>query len=277
MDDNERIYHVTELVSILEYDECVKSDLTPDIGNLKLEYKKFPKYVYTKQQSFKEYGMYIDYLFRKMVYSFPDVQVKTFEPEPAQSILEDLLLSNPDNTDYDEYIESLTKYINVEVAWTSVVYHSYKISSLHFENEIYTKQEVNRFFMYYKKLCREMNEKWNSFGLNNVQFNRGFIYNNIQGHPDCIATLDFDDIKGTVVLDIKTTQKFEQIRSDSVLQVLTYAAIINKLHSEHKCELNVTYMGFIFPLQKDIVIYDISTWNYLPFLDIIVKLKDLCE
>lgn len=74
----------------------------------------------------------------------------------------------------------------------------------------------------------------------------------IQGHPDLVV--------GDCIYDIKTTGRFNAMRIDSILQLLTYACIGNILHSNKYKKI-----GLILPAQNKIIEYDVSKFNTKPF------------
>lgn len=78
----------------------------------------------------------------------------------------------------------------------------------------------------------------------------------IVGHPD-VVTED-------CVYDIKTTGKFNAMRTQTIFQILSYYCLAQKRG------LPITHVGLILPAQHKIFKVDISGWNWKPFWD---KLK----
>jgi endonuclease IV len=83
---------------------------------------------------------------------------------------------------------------------------------------------------------------------------------NIVGHPDVLST--------NTVYDIKTTGRFGSMRSNSILQLLSYYCL---------CKLNnlpITHIGLILPLQLKIVTYNVSDWHWQPFYNKLTSVID---
>lgn len=83
------------------------------------------------------------------------------------------------------------------------------------------------------------------------------LENNLQGHPDIV--------EGDTIYDIKTTNYFQGMRVETVLQLLCYFAIGNKLFPGKYKKI-----GLILPSQLQIITIDISKWNSSSFLDAII-------
>lgn len=254
--------HVTELVPRLSYDQLVENGVISKF-EINLTTRRFPKYVYDRE-SFMEYGMFIDYLVRRQIREFGGET--TSDLEPAQVILEECLSSDDGSRDFPSYLESLDKYLDATLPWTSVIWHAYRLSSLHFGEEVYTRREINSSFMNFRYMFEELSEKWRAYGLKTAAFNQGYQYGFIQGHPDIVSELELDGVSHRVVLDIKATQCFGAIRENSLLQVLSYAALINESD-----EPPITGIGFVFPVQREIVIFNLNNWDHRPFLTALVS------
>lgn len=76
--------------------------------------------------------------------------------------------------------------------------------------------------------------------------------NLITGHPDLISN--------TTVYDIKTTGQFGKMRTDTILQLLSYYCLC-------KINLSIDYIGLILPLQLKVIIYNLKDWKWEPFYD----------
>jgi endonuclease IV len=83
------------------------------------------------------------------------------------------------------------------------------------------------------------------------------LENNLQGHPDIIA--------GDTIYDIKTTNYFQGMRVETILQLLSYFAMANKLFP---CKYKK--IGLILPSQLQIITIDVSKWDSSGFLDIMI-------
>ena len=254
--------HVTEIIKHFNYKKLEDAGIIPILGE-KNETKKFPIWVY-REKSFSEYGMFLDYLVRRMILAFnPSKDARGNAKEPAALILQEKLESL-ESDQYFSYVESLNRYLDSDIPWTSVIYHSYRISSLHYGREIYTKQEINKNYMSYQYMAKELEVRWRYFGLCNPKFNQEYNYKSLTAHPDLIVDIYENEIcRGKAVIDIKTTHNFSKMKSGAYLQILLYYAILNQLGYQINC------IGILLPLQRDIILYNLTDWDYRPFLELI--------
>nr|QBK85979.1 MAG: AP (apurinic) endonuclease family 2 [Marseillevirus LCMAC101] len=79
----------------------------------------------------------------------------------------------------------------------------------------------------------------------------------IQGHPDLVTT--------KTIYDIKTTAKFNGMRIDTVLQLLSYFCLARRLGMK-----KLTHIGLILPAQNLILNVSLKNWDWKPFYE---KLK----
>lgn len=88
-------------------------------------------------------------------------------------------------------------------------------------------------------------------------FGEEWIVDPVQGHPDCVI----DD----TVFEMKTAFRFGAMRSETILQVLSYYCLAQKKGRK------ITKVGLIIPTQNLIVVHDLSSWNWEPFWEIITQ------
>jgi deoxyribonuclease-4 len=75
---------------------------------------------------------------------------------------------------------------------------------------------------------------------------------NITGHPDIISEGAY--------LDVKTTSKWDSMKTSSILQMLCYAALGAEMGNRKP------FIGIILPCQQQILMHDVSDWDHRPFL-----------
>lgn len=88
----------------------------------------------------------------------------------------------------------------------------------------------------------------------------------IVGHPDIVDT--------DCVYDIKTTGRFNAMRTSTIFQILSYYCLAQLQ------DLPVTHIGLILPAQRIIFYEDISEWDWKPFwkeLEHCISLKNQRE
>lgn len=73
----------------------------------------------------------------------------------------------------------------------------------------------------------------------------------IVGHPDLVYQ--------NTVYDIKTTSRFNAMRSETILQVLSYYCL-GQINTQ-----NINSIGLVLPAQRKVLKYNISDWDWVPF------------
>lgn len=86
---------------------------------------------------------------------------------------------------------------------------------------------------------------------NDVVYEPEWSCSPVAGHPDLV----YQDC----VYDIKTTGRFNAMRSETILQVLSYFCLAQKLGK------SITKIGLVLPAQRLILTYDLSEWKWEPF------------
>ena len=94
-------------------------------------------------------------------------------------------------------------------------------------------------------------------GYDDIRHRPELIYKTIQGHPDLVG-------QGWI-LDIKTTTNFSKISHDCFLQILAYGALAQAIG------MDILTIGVLLPLQGQILWYDISQWNLMMYMKIILR------
>ena len=82
-----------------------------------------------------------------------------------------------------------------------------------------------------------------------VEWERGPI----QGHPDLVYR--------DCVYDIKTTGRFGAMRSDTILQLLSYYCLAQLTYTDGR----VKKIGLVLPAQRQIITVDLGDWEWEPF------------
>lgn len=229
--------HVRDIIESLSYDELVKSDIIPDVCvNLPtIVNKRYPPFVY-QIKDFSSFGMIMDYIVRAGFRIWSNSKIDLgIEP----------LLSEENVVNVSKY-EASNNLNEVLGAVTTLLQSEFTYENM----KAYVPTMVN--------IIKELIDKWKQFGFQEtIYYNTEFPYENIFGHPDFVTD--------SCVLDIKTTASFSKMSKEACLQVLAYYSLI-KLNNE-----NIKYIGFILPLQREIVILDVSTWNSNRYLQVLVS------
>ena len=245
------MFHTRDIIKELSYSFLVNDGIIPDIvKSINIPTKKYPPFVY-QSKDFSFFGMFMDFVIRAglrinlnqlvdLNYPFDLGTHTNFINGTDEHVRNDLLNYNT------------TKNIN-DVAKTSL-----NLTSYMYNKTSYSHSDIQKYVPTIVNILKELTTKWISYSeyLNGtISYNKEYIYDNLFGHPDVVTD--------QCVLDIKTSCSFSKMAEQSCLQVLTYYSLMKHTNP------NVKYIGFILPMQRDILIYDISEWDPNPFLQIL--------
>jgi len=241
---------VREVIQHLKYNDLVKSKIIPDIlSGITVATKRYSPFVY-KNKKFSFFGMLMDYWIRKGLRSIKNINVDLgIDPLSINCIPGDKLSS---------YL-AIYQSNNLEVNFSKCVIPVLEMVRIMYQDEGFDNNDIIKYIPTLQNIVKEVNTKWieqmTKLGLN-LYYNKEYLYENIVGHPDVVTDI--------AILDIKNTSTFKKMGEEACLQVLTYYAICNNP--------KIKYGGFIFPMQRDIELFDLSEWDTTTFKN---KLVDL--
>jgi deoxyribonuclease-4 len=222
------LIHVRQLVQQLDYSTLVRSGAIPDLKPPVCVARRYPPVVY-KSRAFSFFGMFMDYVVRKAIRNKYPNTVLINNEEPISAIA--------DTTEYTS-----------DSNWRQSLLHVHRLICALYGEEPYS-DPVSM-------------QGWIAASINGVLakleepklliYNSEYMYGNIVGHPDIVTD--------RAVLEIKNTTSLTGMFQQAVLQTLTYAALI-RYHGE-QC----TEMGFVLPVQKTVVMYDLREWDHESYL-----------
>lgn len=94
-----------------------------------------------------------------------------------------------------------------------------------------------------------------------VLFDVEFKGDNVAGHPDIVIRYNNgSSVLTNIIIDVKTTMNFSKMREETVLQLLSYAALAR--NNGH----DVKTIGVALPWQQLTIYYDIEFWDHQNFL-----------
>lgn len=241
--------HTRDIISKLSYDNLVADNNIPDIFSVMENYtelfstKKYPPFVY-KTKDFMFFGMFMDYVLRgglrvKLQHKIPinlGHDIHTFPNEMRKSVE----IYETSNNVFDIMKESL-----------KIVTHIYSKESYQFD-------DVKNYIGKNTNIIKSIESKFINYieiFEGGIYYNKEYEYKDFFGHPDIVSKC--------CVLDIKTTSCFKKMSKEACLQVLVYYALIKQKNKDIK------YVGFILPMQENIFLCDISSWDCSSFLDLI--------
>ena len=232
--------HVRDIISKLSYEALVDQHIIPDVKSLLqpevLTNKRYPPFVYAGK-NFSFFGMYMDFVVRA------GFRIRLQQPV-------DLGLEPIEHTSTTLY--QTTRNMN-DVAASSL-----QLVSAMYNTASYTKEQMYSYVATTVNIMKALTAQWvvyQSYLQGTIRYNTVFTYKSIMGHPDIITD--------NCVLDIKTTASFGKMSSDACLQVLAYYALMK--HNN----VNVRYLGFVLPMQRLVVVYDMSNWDCSAYLQLL--------
>jgi deoxyribonuclease-4 len=248
--------HVRELITHLNYDDLVVTGKIPLLHQVLAQQtvvsKRYPPWVY-RNQSFAQFGLTMDYWVRRILPEvLPEVHF-TREMDPVA-----IKIQQTADTLETDRIMDLSRYHDESISWNQVIGEGNRLASFLLDTEPYSESQVQLYLRSLRILATSLASQWRRFGSalgTKGRFNAEFNWNQLTGHPDVVTE--------TCVLDIKTTGDFSKMAISSFLQVLTYFAIRRQLDDD------IRYIGFILPLQQQILVYDLEGWDWHPFLQVV--------
>lgn len=250
------------IISNLSYDKLVKDRLIPDIIPLiqqsasTIRTIKYPPFVYSKgDQKFSFFGMLWDYMIRAGLRINLTQQIDLgIDPNSTmiQSLPEHEMLNIAENISTYETSHNINAIARAALILTSAMYGG----------TIFTTDEIQKYVPTMVNVLKEIISKWNFYAYylkGKILFNAEFTYINFAGHPDIVTIHD----DSACVLDIKSTASFPKMAKESCLQILAYYAIMKITVP------SVKYAGFVLPMQRDLIIFDLSQWDSSLYLQLL--------
>lgn len=247
------VTRIRQILPRLNYDVLVRDGVIPDIESMTKHYpnayqsKRYPPFVYDTQ-CYSDFGMFMDYVIRAGL-RLKSGQTIDLGQDPLngriQSMSEADMLTNM--LHLSQY-ESSTSIDDIAQA----VWHL--LGNLPFDSSV-----VQRYIPILVNMNKDILALWTKYvhylsGI--IRYNVEFVCEDITGHPDIVTD--------TCILDIKTTTSFDKMAKESCLQILAYHALRKQSGSDTR------YVGFILPLQRDIIICDLQGWDPSKYLQVLL-------
>ena len=240
----------------LSYDDLVKQGIVPDLvavvnqSPTTVAVKRYPPFVYAAK-NFPFFGMLLDYIVRA------GLRIHLQQPielgvDPTAEIIPTL-----PETEMIERIAALETY-GTSRNLNAIATAALTLTSTLYGNPAYTSEQIQTYVPTLVNMLKEVVAKWTVYGayLNGtVKFNTEFSHGSFAGHPDVVTD--------QCVLDIKTTGSFGKMAKESCLQVLAYYALMKQKHPA------LQYVGFILPMQREVVLYNVSNWDPTGYLQLL--------
>ena len=92
-------------------------------------------------------------------------------------------------------------------------------------------------------------------------FGHEYFHELVSGHPDIVI--------GQTILDVKNTCSLDKMNRSAYLQILAYYALARASGE------SVTCAGLLLPMQRSIMIFNLTQWNYRPYLALLQQYATL--
>ena len=238
----------------LSYDSLLSLGVIPDLYSLIVESnpptKRYPPFVYSSN-NYPFFGMLWDYIIRASLrINLPekiDLGI-----DPVTSIIPSL----PDS-EMLLALDSLHTYqtsTNINLIASS----SLSLTSYLFGLSPYSPKDIQSYIGTIINTMKELMLKWSLYSKylsGPILFNSEYSHSLFSGHPDIVTS--------SSVLDIKSSASFLKLAKSSCLQILAYYALIKPTSP------SLQYVGFVLPIQRDLLLYNVGLWDPLPYLDIL--------
>jgi deoxyribonuclease-4 len=245
---------VRSIIKQLNYDALVTQGLIPNVYPLieqaNLPTKRYPPFVYNVKE-FAVFGLFWDYVLRAGLRlnltqpvelgNDPITQVIPELPEATMAITVGQLNTYETTRNFNEVVMAA-------LALTSQLYGA----------QSYTREEIQGYIPTMVNIMKELMVKWQIYGdklAGSVRFNAEYTHEPFSGHPDVVTDRS--------VLDIKTTTSFLKMGKESCLQVFAYYALMKATVP------NLRYIGFLLPIQRELLLYNLVDWNPAPYLQLL--------
>lgn len=243
------------IIKNLSYDDLLNRGLIPDLVSSINQsptantVKRYPPFVY-KNKCYSFMGVIIDYVIRAGLRINLDQKID-LGIDPITDIFCNL-----------SEIELSSAIASLEIYQTSrnindVVNSSFDICCIGGEAE-FDRTEIAKYVPTIVNMIKEITTKWKNYGEHlsgTISFNKKYSYKSFEGHPDIVVD--------STVFDIKNTSSFSKMSKESSLQILAYYALM-------KSNLpSLKYVGFVLPMQRDVLMFNIESWDFRPYLELL--------
>lgn len=226
---------VRAAIDRLNYDQLVYDHAIPDLmpaimsNSAILQTRRYQPFIY---RNIMYYGMFIDFIIRKALYTTWSSHGIRFDwgVEPGS-----------------EGLEAQLELYHDQQHWTRSLYPAAQLAAaaLGMSQPPFSPEELTGNMGGLQTMINNTCKQWTAEHGRLVRYNVVLCDGNLEGHPDVVTE--------TTVFEIKTTQSFAKMAQSACLQVLAYYALLR-----HKGVNTVRNVGFILPMQNQIVVYNVE-------------------
>jgi hypothetical protein len=133
------------------------------------------------------------------------------------------------------------------------------------DSDVFSDEDIIRLAPFVKKKMSALLDIWKTKkslkGKILFETEYGSERDNFVGHPDIVVIKS----EFSTVLDVKNTCGWKDYtQKEACLQVLSYYALMRKNN------INVANVGFVFPMQEQIVMFRITEWDHEIYLNFVM-------
>lgn len=249
-------YRVREIISHIDYGNCVYTRVISDLNIFfkDVPTRKYPGFVYNimkyspllKTSTLMMIGVFMDGLVRIMIARIRETNISSRES--------------------DIPVEFYNKgWRDVYVSYFMYILRAYHSPTT--IEETYIRESLKGWGGFLERLYIKL-EKWFSVRHSgDVMFNTEWNFESVSGHPDIILTNSAKNL----VLDIKTTQSFQNMSESTFKQILSYVTLLNINNTP------ITHVGVLFPLQLLLVRINVTKWDSSGWLFEMMRASSVCD
>lgn len=233
---------VRQIIDNFDYCQLVRDGVIPNIFKEKVKQGNHPS-AFSSSKLYSASGIYMEILTFKMLKDLGYITstrindiVNDLSGYESAELLEAIAIINSEN--YEKCLNALKIYVN-------------DLCNVNATKDVKLTLTMKEFYKHLSQIFRKQD---------NIKYEQKYSYESVIGHPD-LVTKD-------AVYDIKTSSRFEKMRKETCLQILSYVAIMRvNGYVINKC-------GVMLPLQAKTLIENISKWDSSRFLTILVGIAD---
>lgn len=266
---------VRQVIRHLSYQDLLEDHIIPDMETCQdLHYRvtkaKYPPFVHTSKkihghQNFSYYGIFMEYVIR--------AGLRLYMQRPII-----------DKDDTFGNCEMYKKY-STSTNFNDIARAANLMTAKYCKLPAYGQDVIDAHVGTLVNILKDILSHWHKMSHYfdaSVIFGHEYCHDLVSGHPDIVV--------GQTILDVKNTCSLEKMNRSAYLQILAYYALA-QAEAEGVCDIefcddvakfsgakdenvyirrsSVKCVGLLLPMQRSILIYDLSQWDYKPYLNML--------
>lgn len=192
----------------------------------------------------------------------PDIssQLKSAIPESKKRYFPFIYKTKDGPSLHGILVEAMLKYTRQVSPVDAQAIERLNLELLEACGTFFDQGELQKKTTFYRDICNSTDSKMAELVGSEFDFSYGeeLSYSGISGHPDIVAR-SRDQPDKIIILDVKTSLSFSKMSCETSLQILAYACLAKLMGYA------VDTVGIVAPMQKTVVLCDVSSWDYFDF------------